>query len=149
MHTHTSMAGMSYPSHWQDGMKDLIKQVHMHTLTDPRIQVLGHTHTDPGTHAYPDKPRYPYMYMPKQTHICPSHLDLFITPLSVCLRIFSVSLGLPHQSVSVLQLLCLDAAERLSSLDQLKKHEYMADVDFTNVLSRNTKPSFIPAVSVR
>ena len=44
------------------------------------------------------------------------------------------------------QLLKIAPAERLSTLDELRRHPYMADVNFDQVFGKETKPSFVPAV---
>ncbi|XP_021341218.1 serine/threonine-protein kinase 32B-like isoform X1 [Mizuhopecten yessoensis] len=43
------------------------------------------------------------------------------------------------------QLLYLDPNKRVSSLEMLKKHSYVCDVDFSKVMSREIKPSFVPS----
>ena len=42
----------------------------------------------------------------------------------------------------------INPAERLSSFDALKKHPYIEDVDFEQVIKCETKPGFVPAVSI-
>lgn len=49
----------------------------------------------------------------------------------------------------MLQLLEPDPEERLSSLQKLQQHVYMADVSFDDVLNRRLDPLFVPSVSCR
>ncbi|XP_052228733.1 serine/threonine-protein kinase 32A-like [Dreissena polymorpha] len=43
------------------------------------------------------------------------------------------------------QLLHLDPDKRISSLNVLKQHSYMVDMDFSRVLQRQIKPAFVPS----
>ena len=47
----------------------------------------------------------------------------------------------------IFQLLHLDPEKRISSLNSLKQHKYMEDMDFSKVLQRQMKPTFVPSVS--
>ena len=44
------------------------------------------------------------------------------------------------------QLLATNPDDRLSSLEDLKEHPYLASVDFDKVMKREIKPTFIPPV---
>ena len=48
----------------------------------------------------------------------------------------------------VLKLLYLDPDKRISTLEALQKHSFIADVDYDKVLHRQIKPPFVPSVSV-
>jgi len=60
-----------------------------------------------------------------------------------CGQSFSLS------SFSLFQLLCIDVQKRISCLAELQDLDYMSDVNWDAVLSKQLPPSFIPNVSVR
>lgn len=51
-------------------------------------------------------------------------------------------------SQSIFQLLYLDPEKRISSLEALQKHSFIADLDFDKILHREIKPPFVPSVSL-
>uniref|UniRef100_A0A8W8IJD3 AGC-kinase C-terminal domain-containing protein n=1 Tax=Magallana gigas TaxID=29159 RepID=A0A8W8IJD3_MAGGI len=48
-------------------------------------------------------------------------------------------------SQSIFQLLYLDPEKRISSLEALQKHNFIADLDFDKILHREIKPPFVPS----
>ena len=49
----------------------------------------------------------------------------------------------------IFQLLSLDPNSRISTLDELKKHHYFADVNFKDVYNLEMKPGFVPPVRTK
>ena len=54
-----------------------------------------------------------------------------------------------HNPFCLLQLLCIDVQKRISCLAELQDLDYMSDVNWDAVLSKQLPPGFIPNVSIR